>query len=350
MKRVYIVLVNWNGWADTLECLESLLQLDYPDYRVVIVDNDSSDSSVARIRAWACDDLDLLSVGPEGSNIKPSTSRSLRFLEYDQSRDADSHPVASEADIVLIRSHANLGFAAGNNLGLNYVQMHNDAAYVWLLNNDTFVDPASLSALVSRIKSKPLAGICGSTLLRYDDPGRVQALGGAYYCRLLALAWHLGQWRRLPANVDAERVERWMSYVVGASMLVSREFLEQVGLMSEDYFLYYEEIDWVTRARGRFTLGYATDSLIYHKVGGSIGTRSHPGRKSLICDYYSLRSRILFTRRYFPKVMPIVRLGLCVEFLTRLLFGKWQRAGMVLSLMTSGRQLPPVTDFMTDET
>lgn len=119
-------------------------------------------------------------------------------------------------------------------------------------------------------------------------------------------------------------------------MLVSRQFVEQIGLMSEDYFLYFEEVDWAVRAKGRFSLGYAPKSIVYHKVGASIGTSSNPAKKSLTCDYYNIRNRILFTRRYYPFFLPTVYLVLALELLLRLLCGRLDRTIMIARQMLHG--------------
>ena len=126
-----------------------------------------------------------------------------------------------------------------------------------------------------------------------------------------------------------------MNYVEGASMLVSRGFLKQIGLMCEDYFLYFEEVDWALRARGHFCLGYAPDSVIYHKVGKSIGTSSNPAKKSLVCDYYNICNRIRFTRRFYPAALPTVYLVLLAEILLRILFAKTRHSAMIFRLMLS---------------
>lgn len=317
MKPVSIILVNWNGWRDTIECLESLLQLDYPDFRIVVCDNGSYDDSLQQIRQWA-------------------QGRELVFVEYacpvieaDGDKDAD-------AALVLIHTGSNLGFAGGSNVGLRYALARGDADYYWLLNNDTVVERGALTHLVRRMQEDQSLGMCGSTLRLYHDHDQVQALGGGYYCRWIGLPWHYGRFGRWPGPVEQHPAELWMNYVEGASMLVSRHFLEQIGLMSEEYFLYFEEADWAIRAEGRFRLGYAPQSVVYHKVGGSIGTSSNPARKSELCDYYSIRNRIMFTRRHYPAALPTVYLVLIIEVMLRLLCGRPGRAVMILRLMLRG--------------
>lgn len=343
MKRVYVLLVNWNGWADTLECLESVFRLDYPDYRVIICDNGSTDDSPSRIAAWV--DGEILSPAADRTGSKKSSStvpvkKPITFTIYDRHQAEQGGDLSLDPELILVKTGDNLGFAGGNNVGLRYVLARNDCEYVWLLNNDTVVDPRALSALVARMTEKPAAGICGSTLVLYDRPERIQARGGGWYCKWIGLPWHIGQLERSSRQARPERVEKWMNYVVGASMLVSREFLDEVGLMCEDYFLYFEETDWVQRAAARFSLAYAPESLVYHKVGGSIGTRSHPRNKSPLCDYYAVRNRLLFTRRHCPVALPTVYLSLCAALLVRLAVGRFDLARTVYQLIL-GREIPP---------
>ncbi len=317
MSRVYIILVNWNGWRDTLECLESLLQLDYLDFRIVVCDNGSGDDSLNQIRNWA-------------------NNRTVSLVEY-QRREAESGGRDdSDPLLTIISINENLGFAGGNNVGIRYGMARGDIDYYWLLNNDTVVKPDALTPLVARMKENPEIGICGSTICLYHDRSKIQALGGGYYCHWLGLPWHYGRFTHWNGTVDHQRAETRMNYVEGASMLVSRKFIEQIGLMSEDYFLYFEEVDWAVRAKGRFSLGYAPESIVYHKVGASIGTSSNPAKKSLTCDYYNIRNRIRFTKQYHPAALPTVYLVLLLEALVRLLCGNVDRAVMIIRLMQQG--------------
>ncbi len=324
MSRVYILLLNWNNWEDTLECLESLLRLDYPDYRLVVCDNGSSDQSVEHLVAWARGFLDVL---PEKRILSPTpapAAKPLSVAVYD--RIAAEQGGEVDAQLVIIRNGANLGFAAGNNVGLRYVLARGDADFIWVLNNDTMADPAALRTLVARMAQRPDAGICGSTILNYWRPGQIDGLGGALYFRWLGLAWHLGRGRAWPRYCNTEAIQRRMDYVIGASMFVTPRFLREIGLMEEGYFLFYEELDWAVRCRGRFALAYAPESIVYHKVGGTIGTASHPVRKSRLADFYTLRNRLRFTRRYCPWALPTVYLGVLVAVIVRLLFGEWRKA------------------------
>jgi GT2 family glycosyltransferase len=336
MKRVYLVVVNWNGWMDTIECLESLFRLEYPNYRVIICDNGSTDDSLSRLVDWA-EGQSVTFAAPVQSYhhglTDPPVEKPLSYVVYDRTQAEEGGDCTLDPRLIIIRTGGNLGFAGGNNIGLRYALVRGDFEHVWLLNNDTVVEPLSLKALVTRMSEKPSAGMCGSTLVFYDKPDRVQARGGGWYCKWIGLPWHIGQYEKARTRSRIAHVEKWMNYVVGASMLVSREFLSSVGLMSEDYFLYFEEADWALRGTPAFTLAYAPESIVYHKVGASVGTSSDPRKKSMTCDYYSIRNRIRFTKAHFPVALLTVYPTLCLAILNRLVLGQWRRGLMILGLI-----------------
>lgn len=318
--RVYIVLVNWNGWQDTIQCLESVFRLSYPNFCVIVCDNASTDDSIERIAEWASGDLAAGCSNPElGHLTSPACRKPLAFVELEP--DGRISLSGRSEKLILVKSSANRGFAGGNNVGLRVSLSAGDFEYAWLLNNDTIVDPGALTALVERMHMRPDAGICGSTLLYYHNPKLIQALGGSVYHPWIARSGHLGARKLWNGPSSPAPIERRMRYVCGASMLVSRSFLEDIGLMNETYFLYSEEIDWARRARGKYALAYAPRSIVYHREGSSIGTASSRKQRSVKSDYYSSLGRMLITRRYFPIFLPIVATALVGGGLFRYLTG-----------------------------
>ena len=317
---VVVVLVNWNGGRHTVECLESLVAIDYGNARVVVCDNASADDSAERVHAWA-------------------VNRCGGLLDLDRAG-AETHR-APAPWLTWVRTGANLGFAGGCNVGLRFA-LAQGAAYAWLLNNDTVVEPDALRHLVRRMAGDPGVGACGSTLRQYHDRSMVQAMGGAYFQRWSGFAFEIGRGRRLPAAADlppAGDVEARLSYVTAASMLVSRAYLETVGLMAEDYFLYFEEVDWAVRAGSRFRLGYAPRSVVYHKEGATMGSGDAP-RRSLAAEFYALRARLLFTRRHYPYALPTVYLGTLALIARRLQQGDWSKAWLLSRVALGKRTLP----------
>lgn len=319
--RVAVVILNWNGWRDTIECLESVFRLDYPDFRVVVCDNGSQDGSLEKIQAWAEGQLAVSAIadGALRRLIDPPVIKPVNTRIYDRAEAEAAGRADGDVPLVLIQTGANLGFAGGNNVGLRYVLAQDCFDYVWLLNNDTVVEADSLHQLVARMAERPDAGMCGSTLRYYHQPDKVQAWGGGTYDPLRGVSRHLGVLARADAKPDVRQVESEMAYVIGASMMVSRAFLDTVGLMSEAYFLYYEEIDWACRAKGRFGLAYAEDSVVFHKEGGTVGS-SHTGQASLLSVKFLYGNRLKFARKYYPRYLLTNWLRMafeCVVFLKR---------------------------------
>ena len=329
--KVYIVILNYNGWRDTLECLESVLKLDYPNFRIVVVDNHSTDGSFERIQAWARGELPAEVQNPALALMSmPSCPKPVQVhLASADDIAPDVHARQEDKAILLVKSPDNRGYAAGNNLGIRLALQDRECSYLWLLNNDTVVQPDALSRLVQRLQEEPAAGICGSTLVHYHNPSTVQARGGAKFNRWTATSVHVGESSPFPLPANAPVTEP-LDYVIGASMFVSRAFVEHVGLMYEDYFLYFEEIDWSWR-KGDFRVAYAPHSVVYHKEGASTGMNKKAVQYGKGGDFYLHRNRLLFARRNDPVALPTVVLRLLLVFLNSVQAGRWSRARMFLT-------------------
>lgn len=338
--RVYLVILNWNGWKDTIECLESVFRSDYKYFKVVVCDNGSTDGSINQIKSWAEGILDVdMSTRGALHHLTPTPLlKPLKYIEYDRltAEGGGNLYDDDDASLVLIQTGDNLGYAGGNNVGLRYVLAKNDFDYVWLLNNDTVVERNALKAMVNRMKLLPHTGMCGSTLLYYHAPSQIQAMGGATYNKWFGTKSHIGAFEQASAHINVEEVESTMVYVIGASMLVSKYFLNEIGLLSEEYFLYCEEIDWAFRAKGKFDLTYAVDSIVYHKEGASTGASNlNANTKSEISEYYSIRNRIIFTRKYCPNYIATVYLGIGLAMLNRLKRRQWRRLSMIFKIVVT---------------
>ena len=328
--RVYILLVNYGPGWDTLECLESVLRLDYPNYQVVLCDNGPPPGFSGLLRAWAAGRLELLLSASESGRPAcfPAVPKPVSIVCHGAADlEAGRISVASPGSLVLITSGSNRGFAGGSNLAMRYAELCGDADYFWLLNNDTVVASDALSALVRCAESDVCIGLCGSTLIDYARPERIQARGGGRYDPWVGRTELAGRGKLLSEPWDEEPS---LDFIHGASALVRRRFVEEVGRLDERYFLYFEELDWARRARGRFRLAHAGASRVWHKDGGAA---SAPEKRSIEADYHGIRSRLLFTRRYHPAALPTVYLGLLFALVNRARRGQWARIGMILRLM-----------------
>jgi GT2 family glycosyltransferase len=321
-------VLNYNGWKDTIECTESLLLLQYFDYQIVIVDNHSTDSSMASLVKWLTEQGFAT---PEP--VEPALSRGpdMQSLSIYNRRQGPA--------ITLIQTTDNLGYAGGNNAGIRYTLNAGDAGFVWILNNDTIVDPQSLNFLVDKMRSlsHENVGLVGGKLMYYHDPERIQCVGGAYYNKWLGYSQQIGNGEIENGQFANKDVRP--DLIIGACMLVSLSFLQKVGLLNEDYFLYFEEQDWAERAKQKgFNLGCSERAIVYHKEGATIGAGQFAG-SSRFSDFYFSRSKILFTDKYYNKLISLsVRVSLLLTIYNRIRRSQYDRIPMLFKTMFSSRE------------
>jgi GT2 family glycosyltransferase len=241
--RVYTIVLNYLRSDDTVRCVGSLRRSTYRNQFLVVVDNGSDASAREQLSG--------------GIGATP-----------------------------LIQSESNLGFAGGNNLGIRHA-LDRDADYIWILNPDTVVEPETLEHLVRTMSRFPEAGIVGSRLLRGDDGATVLFNGGM-------IDWNQGGKPVLPEMGKQEKDLQENSvapidYATGASMLLRRQLIEEIGLLPERYFLYFEETDFNIRARRagwKVLLEPRSRVLHYRRSWGSVPAPYYV--------YYFVRNRLLF--------------------------------------------------------
>lgn len=240
--------------------------------------------------------------------------------------------------LILIHTNTNLGFAGGNNVALRYILKKGDADYVWLLNNDTVVEPNSLSLMVSCnscVTEKPI-GITGCKIRYYNHPEVIQCIAGSYYNKWLGYSKQIGNHRIDKGQFDTKHLHP--DLIIGASMLISAAFLKSVGLLNEEYFLYFEEQDWAERANTHgFLLSYSSQAVVYHKEGATIGGGQRSGN-SRFSDFYFTRSKLLFTKRYFNRwTLLSVKISLLLTMINRLRRGQFDRILMIMKIIINPR-------------
>lgn len=330
----YVVLLNWRGWRDTIACLDSVFASCDAEFRVIVCDNGSDDNSLDYIEAWARGQLqaDVPGVGRLARLVgtraeRPSWSRIKRA-------DAELSGFEVRTSLVLVDNGENLGFAAGNNVGLRLALAQKDMGSVWLLNNDTLVEPLCLAAMRRALAERDGHAAVGSVIHFFDCPDVIQAVGGNRFNRSSGVAaCSEGRYLHESELGSIGAVASRLDYLSGCSMLLPRSFLEDVGLMCEDYFLYYEEIDWFTRAAGRFELCVAEDARLYHREGGAIGSPAWQRPASRLSDYYMQRSRLAFMRRYHASRLPLCYLAGLMDFGKRLMRGQVRNAHAIAAAL-----------------
>lgn len=278
-SKVAIITLNWKNYKDTIDCLESLLKQDYPDFQIFVLDNASNDGSAKLIEEWGRTRL--------GHDFFSATIKEAEGLFFNQK-------------IVLLKSNENLGFAGGNNLVIR-TAIRIGAQHIWLINNDTIQDKNSLTALVKAAQSNDKAGMICSKVLYFARPDLIESLGSTLIAPL-GVFRHIRQGMR-DSDVSPMIIE--IPYVYGCSFLVSVELINDVGFMDERYFLLREESDWSLRARKRGWKIYSTPaSVVWHKVTRSIGKRSE------IFFYYVTRNTLLFMKKHYPLFLPTTILSM----------------------------------------
>ncbi len=286
--KVSIIILNYNGHEDTLECLKSLkgLLTDNCRVEVVVVDNGSTDSS------------------PESlSNFQLSTS-----------------------NFQLIKNKKNLGFSGGNNVGIKYA-LKNKADYLLLLNNDTLVDKSLLLQLIKAAENYEKAGILSPKI--YFAPGFEFHKKRYKKSELGKIIWYAGgkfDWKNLlGSNRGVDELDKGQydkveetDFASGACMLIRAQALKEVGFFDEEYFMYLEDVDLCQRMKKKgWQILYLPSAHLWHKVARSSGIGSN------LNDYFITRNRLLFAIKY---ASLRAKLALFKESLKFLLSGReWQK-------------------------
>jgi GT2 family glycosyltransferase len=287
---VAIILVNWNGFDFTQACLNSLRKIEFPDFKVILVDNASQNQ--------------------EGQTLKKS------FPEID-----------------LIENAENLGFSGGNNAGIRYA-LEQGFSHIMLLNNDTEVEPDFLGEMIRKFHQNPSLGVVQPLILFLKDPKKIWSAGGKWI-PAIGRAITLGD--REPI-VDYRFKKTTLDWATGCCMLISREAVLKTGLLNEQYFAYFEDVEWSLRfKKAGFQIALAEKSVIHHEAGASSKKTHSEGTLSPRVFYFNARNQFLLLRSqriYFGIVYHFFRfLGWVGYFLVR---GRFKKANSVLRGIRDG--------------
>ena len=243
----YVIILTWNQKEMTADCLDSVMRLDYPNYRIALIDNCSTDGT----------------------------------REYIRTR----HP-----QVEIIPSETNLGYAGGNNLGLDYA-LRRGAEYVLILNNDTEIDPGCLSKLVEVMERDEAVGVAGATIYYHSDPKRIWFNGARLNENIGEMEAY--SFKSVDEGQFTEIIES--DYAPGCGMLVRSSAVKRSGGIDARYFIYFEESDWCLRIK---KLGYSVvihpAAKVWHKISMAFG------KETPTFLYYMVRNNLLFMRSNLP--------------------------------------------------
>ncbi len=240
---VAIVILNYNGLEDTLNCLTSVYNLSYPDFKVIVVDN--------------------------GSLIKSKRQILKKFPRT-----------------IVFENKKNLGFAGGCNIGIRYA-LKKKYPYILLLNNDAIVDRHLLDFFVRAAQEKPRAGIFGAKILNYKAKAQIDNVGSVF-------SWEIGKFVDCGKKNHKRRLQnpRKVDYVCGCCLFLKSEVVKKIGLLEKKFFLLWEETDFCYRAKkNNFEIWTVPRALVWHKVSASFsGGKIHS-------EYFWWRGRLLWVSR-----------------------------------------------------
>jgi len=274
--KVSIIILNWNGWKDTIECLESLVKVNNVNFEIILIDNASSDNSADNLIKW-------------------NRSHSIPLFHFSEAHvkqiiASSEEKTSGMQRVILFRLPDNLGFCAGNNLGIRQAQA-NGIPYAVILNNDTLVDPNFLLPLVEYAEANSSTGLLGCQIRYADDQNKVWWGGGTFN------AW-LGS-KRLYDKESSDQVPvkpYRTDWVSGCMTFIPLSVFSLIGGYDEKFFIWCEEWDLSLRVgRAGYEMTVIPTSVIYHKVGKSLGLVSP------LTYYYSFRNLLLLRSRYLPR-------------------------------------------------
>lgn len=275
----HIIILNFNNSYDTIACLQSIFGMKNRAFHVILIDNHSTDSSLQTLENWL--NLNIVSFNKIG---------------YLTQKNSFSNPVLQKnALITFILSDENNGYASGNNIGLKYLKNSVPSSdFIWILNNDTIVDPHALDELINswhHLQNQNIA-LLGAKVLECNYPHAIQSAG----VKMQSLFKEEKPFYNHPSNALSYDIE--VDSICGCSIFLTLEILNQIGLLPEEYFLYYEETDWMRAVKLQgFKIYTSGNAIVIHKHAKSTG-----GYLSPMVLYYMTRNRVLYNKKYLTKI------------------------------------------------
>jgi GT2 family glycosyltransferase len=291
---VYIIILNYKNWQDTMDCLDSVFSQRYDNFCAIVIDNDSQNGSLGHLMEWA--------------DRSPGLNGKVPYRYFNSGDFPASMDGTSLPRLVFIQHDRNPGFAGGNNVALRTLAA--SEGYIWLLNPDIVIGPEMLTELIQFAGSRPERTIIGSVLKGYNQPGKVLFYGGG------RIRFSSGTVSMATSPADIPRLD----YISGGALLTKASNYAELGLLPEEYFLYWEETDWCYRARrAGYELAVCMTAVGYDKGGTTIG-------RGYLADFFYVRNGLLFVSKYKKGKIAGALFFTGIRLVKRILSGKWDRA------------------------
>lgn len=318
LPGIGVAIVTYNASDVILDCLETLLAAPYPDLRVVVVDNASTDGTVALLRDWAEGCLPWSPAAPFPFEPPIPQPKPLDLLEHETGEQVQAGAVT------LVRSEVNTGFAGGVNIALAVLRAIPELDLFWILNPDTIVPTGAPRSFGETASAMPDAALIGGRILYATDAQTIQYDGGGRQNIWTGISRGCNR-GRIHARTPPPDPARF-DFISGANMMATRRFLDRAGPLREDYFLYYEEVDWAFH-RGELRLAYAPGGTVYHHAGSAIGSGNLGRRATSFSNYFMYRNRMRLIARFNPVALPVTYAYSLAKIGQLLLWGgAWEEA------------------------
>ncbi len=290
-NRCTVILTNWNGWQDTIECLESLIRQDYQNLDIIIVDNASSDDSIQNLRHWAANQgkpvkTKFPTIFSDQFTISPKEFIELKAKAIPEFSAED---IKQNPTVYLIKNHLNAGFAKGNNLAISFALNYLQTKYIFLLNNDTIAEHDAVSQLVKTIEHYREFSVLQSAIYYYDDPQRIWNMGG-----------HILPWAQIKYYREVKKQQlQPIDFISGCALFAKAELFKSIGLLTETFFHGEEDFEFSLRLKRKHEKAAVVfPSTVYHKIGISVSKQWSNGDQKIL--NFAL-NRIIDMRSYFSK-------------------------------------------------
>lgn len=308
--KVKIIILNWNGWEDTIECLESLYQIDYPNFDVLIVDNDSKDESINKIHEY----LDgKLRVESKFFSYNPD-NKPIKYLEYSEDRynQVETSEGVEARNLYILKNNENYGFAEGNNIAIK-IALRSNPDYIMLLNNDTVVEHDFLNKLVDVAEKDEKIGVIGPVIYYYDHEGRTDVPSNI--CGIVNIKHYPGYYDMVDKNQTVKPGSQECDWVSGAAMMIKTREVP-IKYLNNQLFFGNEDIDLCINLK---ELGYKIvnvhSSRIWHKEGVSRKKRSSAVIKKVKMEIEVNLKFLKLHNKHYYWYLPVYLLQVTILYL-----------------------------------
>ena len=287
--HVSIIILNWNGWQDTIECLESTLRLDYVNFNIILIDNNSENDSVDKISGWfnGSERTKIRTKFPH--LVKPFVNKPVQYERYPETEIPVESDFIRENKVLFIKNSSNHGFAVANNRAIDLAQKIFNSDYYFLLNNDTVIEGEALDALITIMEKNKNIGACQSTIYSYEMPEKIANAGGRI------LFWGQTKYYKRIGENELKNI----SFINGCALCIRKSVIQNFGFLSEKFFFGEEDFEFSMRLnRAQVLMICAGSSRVYHKMGVSSENFFKNGQKKISLH---ILNRLVDMKTYFPK-------------------------------------------------